>query len=105
MEARKEPFFYKKLADANYRTLSLEELLFILQISENVEGKDSPIENPRGSVIENPSANMLNTLSRNGDIHHVAGSPDVLSLGGNSATILNRFFNSGDFHHLLKPKF
>ena len=48
MEARKEHFFYKKLANANYGILSLEEFLFILQNSENGEGKDSSIENHRG---------------------------------------------------------
>ena len=48
MEARTEPFIYEKLVNANYGTLSLEDLLFILQNSENGEGKDSSIENHRG---------------------------------------------------------
>ena len=47
---------------------------------------------------------MLNTFSRNGDIHHhVAVSPDVSSLGRNNATILNHFLNSRDFHHAAVP--
>ena len=83
MESRKEKFFYEKLANFNYEAQSLEELLFILQISENVEIKDSS--------VENPSAIMLNKFSKSGNIHHVAVSPDVSSLGGNSANILNQW--------------
>ena len=86
------------VSDLSLADLELK-LIFILQNSEKVEGKDSPIENPRGSSIENLGANMLNTFSRNGDIHHVRVSPDVSSLGRNSTTILNNFLNSGDFHH------
>ena len=95
MEARKENFFYEKLANANYGALSLEEILFILQNSENVERKDSP--------IENPGANMLNTFLKNGDIHHVAVSPNASSFGGNSANIFNHFSNSGYFHQAAVP--
>ena len=100
MEASKEPFFYKKLADVNYGTLGLDELLFILQISEKGEGKDQSveiIENPRGSRIENLD-DMMNTFLRNDEIHHAAGNSD----GGNSVTILNRFLN-GDVQHVAVP--
>ena len=92
MEASKEPFFYKKLADVNYGTLGLEELLFILQISKKGQGKDSSVE-----IIENPD-DMMNTFLRNDEIHHAAGNSD----GGNSVTILNRFLN-GDVQHVAVP--
>ena len=92
MEARKEKYFYEKLANFICEAQYLEELLFILQNSENDERKDSS--------IENPSANMLNKFSKSGNIHHVAVLPDVSSLGGN---ILNHFSNSEDFHHAAVP--
>ena len=74
----------------------------MLQSAENAEGKDSSIENPRGSGIENPDY-MMNTFSRNDEIHHVAGSPGISSDGGNSVTILNRFLNNGDVQHAAVP--
>ena len=56
MEASRESFFYNKLADMKYDTLGLDDLQFILQISEKDEG-NSPsveiIENPRGSGFKN----------------------------------------------------
>ena len=103
MEARKEPFIYEKIANVNYGTLSLELLLFMLQNSKKDKAKDSSIENPRGSGIENSSTNMLNIFSGNGDIHHLADSPDVSSFCGNSTNILNNFSNSGDFHCAVVP--
>ena len=81
----------QKLAEVNYATLGLDELLFIFQISEKGE-KDSSveiIENPRGSGIENPN-DMMDTFLRNDEIHHAADNSD----GGNSVTILNRFLNT-----------
>ena len=61
MESRKvKSFFYEKLANFNYEAQSLEEHLFILQNSENVEKMDS--------FVDNPSANMLNKFPNSENI-------------------------------------
>ena len=95
MEAHKEKYFYEKLANFICEAQYLEELLFILQNSENDERKDSS--------IENLGATILTKFSKSGNIHHVAVSPDVSSLCGNSANMLKKSSNSGNLHHAAVP--